>query len=603
MARIRTGGLADPVYTTAAHEPDLPRAAVRDPHDPGTWHQITAAEFGDRVLALARGFLAEDIRPGDRVAVMSRTRLEVTLLAFALWSLGAELVPLYPTSSPGQLRGLLSASGACAAVVEHEDHAMTLASASDGLPGLRHVWQLDDGCVTALTAAGAAVPAQDVHRHRAAVTPDAPAAVVFTSGTTGTPRGCVLTHANLAAECDTLVAGWGTLMAPPGEQPSVLTFLPTGHVYGLMVVVLCVRGGILLGHQPDLAPAQLLPALASFRPTLVLGVPYVFEKFYARARHTAVAAGRGGLFDRAMDVAHRHAEATEAQTLGTGPGPGPGLRARHALYDRLVYRRMRDVLGGRARNAVSGGSTLSRELGLRLAGAGLTVYDGYGLTETTAAVTGQLPGRPRFGTVGRPLPGTSLRIAYDGEVWVHGDTVFSGYLDDPAGTAEVLHDGWLATGDLGHLDDGHLVITGRKKDVIITSGGKSVSPLALEERLRAHPLISQALVVGDDRPYIAALVTLDPEAVEQWTGFRRPGHGGLAEEELHREVWRAVAAANALVSRAESVRAVRILPHEFTVAAGLVTPSMKPRRKAIVRHYAQEIDDLYARPEVHTRRG
>lgn len=592
---LRSGGLADSVYETALRNPGIAQLAARAPGDNG-WQEITAAEFKDQVLALAKGLLAEGVRAGDRVALMSRTRWESTLFVFALWSAGAVVVPLYPTSSTDQLRWSLVSSGARAVVVENEDHAMTLGSVCGDLPQLHHVWQLDAGCVGTLTEAGGRIADDRVRQRRLAVTPEATAAHVYTSGTTGRARACVISHANLAAECDTLLAGWRCLMAPPGTQPSILGFLPAGHIYGLMVTVMCVRGGILLGHQPDLSPAGLLPALASFRPTCVMAVPYIFEKFFDRARLTALADGKGPVFDAAMGFAENYALALQRKKSGAGRGPGPRMRARHALYEVTVYRRLRQVLGGRVRNAVSSGSPLSRRLGLMFAGAGITIYEGYGLTETTGAVTGQPPGNPRYGTVGRPLPGSSVSIAADGEVRVSGDVVFRGYLDDEKATAECLQDGWLATGDVGYLDDGFLVITGRKKDVLITSGGKSVPLLVLEERLRAHPLISQALIVGDNRPFVAALIALDPEALRHWHAYRMPGQGdGTAEEDLEREIQRAIGAANAVVSKAESIRAFRLVPREFSVADGLMTPSLKLRRPAIERAYAKEIDDLYAR--------
>ncbi|MGW1790984.1 AMP-dependent synthetase/ligase [Streptomyces tubercidicus] len=610
-APLRTGGLADSVFDTAAHQPDFAQLARRDDQTPGGWQEVSAAEFRDEVMALARGLLADGIRPGSRVALMSRTRYEWTLFSYALWAIGGQLVPVYPTASAEQLRGILAGAEVTAIVVENEAQAMTVAEACDERARLRRLWQLDLDCVQRLTEEGTRLAEADVHRLRHAVTPDTVAAIVYTSGTTGRPRGCVITHANLAAGCDTLYAGWGGLLAAPGERPSLLAFLPFAHIYGLMVQVACLRGGVKLAHQPDVTSDELLPALASFRPTFLFAVPYVFEKICARARQAAERAGRARTFDAAMTVAVRHAEALAAEAQGTGRGPDPFLRARHALYDRLVYSRIRELLGGRVRTAVSGGSPLFRELGLLFAGAGITVYDGYGLTETSGAITVQPPGRVRFGTVGLPLPGSAVHLALDGEVWVRGAVVFAGYLDeDNDAPGSGLYDGWLATGDLGHLDeDGYLVITGRKKDIIITSNGKSVAPQGLEQRLCAHPLISQCVVVGDNRPYVTALITLDPEALAHWHKLREePGPDSGAptpEEQLQAEVRRAVARANASVSRAESIRAFRVLPGEFSQESGLVTPSLKLRRAAIVRRHAAEIDALYAqgqREEPETRR-
>lgn len=596
---LATGSLADSVFEVAERTPELLQLSRRTGGPGGDeWVPVTASRFRDEVVGLAKGLLAEGIRLGERVAVMSRTRYEWTLFSYALWSIGAEVVPVYPTSSADQVRWILSNTQVVAIVVEHEDHAMTVGAACDGLPLLRAMWQLDSGCVERLTERGRHVPETVVHRHRRAVGPRSVAAITYTSGTTGQPRGCVITHANLAVECDTLYTGWKDILAEPGEQPRILAFLPLSHIYGLMVQVACMRGGVRLGHQPDLTPDALLPALASFRPTYVFAVPYIFEKIFNKARRAAEQAGRGELFDKAVDTAVRYAEEVQRRDTGEGPGPGRMLKVRHALYDRLVYRRLRAVLGGRVRHATSGGSTLDRELGLFFDGAGITVHDGYGLTETTAAVTSQPPGRPRFGTVGRPLPGCAVHIAQDGEIWVRGDVVFAGYHNDPVATGSVLRDGWLATGDVGWLDDGYLVITGRKKDIIVTSGGKSVSPRILEDRLRRHPLISQCLVVGDNRPFIAALITLDPEASRHWYQLRGKQlsfpAGATIDKELHAEIQRAVTMANSAVSRAESIRAFRVLPNEFSMDDGLMTPSLKLRRGAIVKAYAADIEELYA---------
>jgi long-chain acyl-CoA synthetase len=588
VEQLRSGGLADSVYEAAEKRPHAAVLARRDGHEGDAWQEVSAGAFRDEVADLARGLVAEGIRFGEPVAVMARTRYEWTLFSYALWSIGARIVPIYPTSSAEQVRWILSDSRAVAIVVEHEDHAMTVGAVCDTLPSLRRIWQLDAGCVRWLGTLGRQIHPVLLEQLRWAVEPQSVAVIAYTSGTTGPPKGCLITHANLAAECDTLLAGYRSIFAPAGVRPSVLAFLPMSHIYGLMVTTCAVRGGVLLGHQPDLAPGELLPAFRSFRPTILLAVPYVYEKIIQGARNTAARGGKAHVFDRAADIAVRYAEAVERHALGSGPGPGPLLRAAHSAFERMVYGRIREVLGGRVHYTVSGGSPLSRDLALLFAGAGLTIYDGYGLTETTAAVTAQPLGKVRFGTVGRPLPGSAVRIAPDGEVLVRGTTVFVGYHADPAANEEVWRrGGWMATGDMGSLDpDGYLTITGRKKDIIITSGGKSVAPLVLEERLRAHPLVSQCIVIGDNRPFVAALVTLDREAVQLQTT--------LTEREVLGEIQRAVSMANAAVSRAESIRAFRILPMEFSVENGMLTPSLKLRRSTIVSECAAQIESIYA---------
>ncbi|MFF4529569.1 AMP-dependent synthetase/ligase [Streptomyces sp. NPDC001407] len=591
------GGLADVVFDRAAEHPEEVALARKGPD--GRWRDVSAATFRDEVLALAKGLLAEGIRFGDRVAVMSRTRYEWTLFDFALWTVGAQSVPLYPTSSPEQVGWILRDAGVTACVVEHEDHAMTVGSVVDGLPRLTRLWQLDAGAVEALTAAGERIGDEVVHRHRLALTASTPATVVYTSGTTGRPKGCVLTHANFMAEADNVVERYaGVFRSRPGETAATLLFLPLAHVFGRMVQVAAVRGGVKLGHQPELTAAALLPDLRAFQPTFVLAVPYVFEKILAAARRAAQSEGRGAAFDKAVEVAVRYAGALEERAFGTGPGPGAALRVRHQVFDRLVYARVRAALGGRVRYAMSGGSAMDRELGLFFAGAGVSVLEGYGLTETTGAATANPPERTRFGTVGQPVPGTTVRIAEDGEIWLRGGQVFSGYLGDGRDTDAVLRDGWFATGDLGALDaDGYLTITGRKKEILVTSGGKSVSPLPLEERVRSHPLIAHCVVVGNDRPYVAALVTLDLEAVGHWLRLRgkpwREPAELVRDPELEAEVRRAVVAANTQVSQAESIRAFRILTAQFTEEHGLLTPSLKLRRRAVERAYAREVEALY----------
>ncbi|MCQ4083742.1 AMP-dependent synthetase/ligase [Streptomyces sp. RB6PN25] len=591
------GGLADAVFTNAAEAPDQ---VVLGRKVDGVWHDVTAAQFRDEVLALAKGLLADGVRFGDRVGIMARTRYEWTLFDFALWSIGAQSVPVYPTSSSDQVRWMLHDSGAVACMVEHEDHAMTIGAVVDQLPHLTRLWQLDAGAVDELMAAGAYLDDEVVDRHRVAITPDAIATIIYTSGTTGRPKGCLLTHANFMAECDNIVERWEPVFhSKPGDQASTLLFLPLAHVFGRMVEVAAIRSGrVRLGHQPSLAAAELIPDLAAFKPTFVLAVPYVFEKVFHSARRKAELSGKLGAFDKAAEVAIRYAEAQEHKAFGTGPGPGAGLRMAHQVYDKLVYAKMREALGGRLRHGMSGGSGMERRLGLFFAGAGITVYEGYGLTESTAAATANPPEQTRFGTVGQPIPGTTVHIADDGEVWLYGGQIFSGYLNNPKATDEALHDGWLATGDLGMLDEqGYLTITGRKKEILVTSGGKSVSPAPLEERVRAHPLVAQCVVVGNDRPFIAALVTLDPEAVSHWLTMRGKPQMTPADlvrdKDLEMEVRRAVVAANTLVSQAESIRTFRILAAQFSEEKGLLTPSLKLKRKAIEKTYTAEIEALY----------
>ncbi|MCF6525925.1 long-chain fatty acid--CoA ligase [Streptomyces sp. JJ36] len=593
----KVGGLADALYDHAAEDPDRVALARKDAD--GRWRDVTAGEFRDQVLALAKGLLAQGVRFGDRVALMSRTRYEWTLFDFALWSIGAQPVPVYPTSSAEQVHWMLHDAGVSAAIVEHEDHAMTVGSVVDRLPQLGRLWQLDAGAEAELTAAGAHLGDEVVHRHRMALTPDTVATVIYTSGTTGRPKGCVLTHANFMAEADNIVQRYEPVFhSRPDDEASTLLFLPLAHVFGRMVEVAAVRGRVKLGHQPDLSATALLPDLAAFRPSFILAVPYIFEKVFAAARRKAEAEGRLGPFEKAVEVAVRHAEATEHKAFGTGPGPGASLRVQHQFFDRLVYAKLRQALGGRCRHAMSGGSAMERRLGLFFDGAGMRIFEGYGLTESTAAATANPPEQTRFGTVGLPIPGTTVRIAEDGEVWLHGGQVFEGYLNDPGSTGRTLHDGWLATGDLGSLDeDGYLTLTGRKKEVLVTSGGKTVSPAALEERVRAHPLVAQCLVVGNDRPYVSALVTLDPEAVGHWLAMRQKPQLGpndlVRDPDLETEIRRAVVAANTRVSQAESIRTFRILAAQFTEEHGMLTPSLKLRRKAIEKAYAVEIDALY----------
>ncbi|PWI14275.1 long-chain fatty acid--CoA ligase [Streptomyces sp. Act143] len=591
------GGLADVVFEYAQEDPLCVALGRKD--ESGQWRDVTSAEFRDEVLALAKGLLARGIRFGDRVAIVSRTRYEWTLFDFALWTIGAQVVPVYPTSSAEQCFWMLYDAECTAAIVEHEDHAMTIATVIDRLPRLRELWQLDAGCVQELYDAGAHLDDDVVHRHRQAVTPDSVATIIYTSGTTGRPKGCVISHGNFMYEADTVIARWEPVFhSKKGDEAATLLFLPLAHVFGRMVQVAAIRGRVRFGHQPQMNAAALMPDLAAFKPTFFLGVPYIFEKVFNASRRKAEKEGKAGAFEKAVDIAVKYADAMEAKAWGIGPGPSAGLRMQHQLFDKLVYSKMRAAMGGRIKQAMTGGSAMDRRLGLFFAGAGIHIYEGYGLTESTAAATANPPERTRYGTVGQPIPGMTVHIADDGEIWLRGDNVFQGYLNNQKATDATLHDGWLATGDLGSLDeDGYLTITGRKKEILVTSGGKSVSPGQLEERVRDHPLVSQCIVVGNDRPYVAALVTLDQEAVEHWLAMRGKPRMTAAElvrdADLETEVRRAVVAANTLVSQAESIRTFRILAQPFTEEHGLLTPSLKLKRKAIENAYVNEVEALY----------
>ncbi|MGW8377565.1 long-chain fatty acid--CoA ligase [Streptomyces sp. ODS28] len=593
----QVGGLADVVFEYADDDPQ--RIALARKNAAGTWQDVPAATFRDQVMALAKGLLAEGIRFGDRVAIMSRTRYEWTLFDFALWTIGAQVVPVYPTSSAEQVCWMLHDAEVSAAVVEHDDHAMTIASVIDRLPRLKRLWQLNADAEGELSRAGEGLDDEVVHRHRRALTPDTVATIIYTSGTMGRPKGCVISHANLMAEADNIVGKYDPVFrSKPGEPASLLLFLPLAHVFGRMVEVAAIRGRVKLGHQPVMAASALLPDLAEFKPTFVQAVPHLFEKIFQASRRKAELQGKLSVFEKAVDVAVRYAEAAEAKSFGTGPGPSASLRLQHQFFDKTVYHKLRQAMGGKCRHAMSGGSAMERRLGLFFDGAGMRIFEGYGLTESTAASVANPPEQTRFGTVGRPIPGTTIHIADDGEIWLHGGQIFQGYLNNPKATQETLHDGWLATGDLGSLDeDGYLTITGRKKEILVTSGGKSLSPVPLEERVRAHPLVAQCIAVANDRPYVSALVTLDPEAVQHWLQMREKPELQPAElvrdSDLETEIRRAVVAANTQVSQAESIRTFRILAAQFTEESGLLTPSLKLKRKAIENAYAVEIEALY----------
>ncbi|AXK37249.1 long-chain fatty acid--CoA ligase [Streptomyces armeniacus] len=600
VAPAQHGSLADVPFHNSA---DAPTDVVLSRKQPdGRWTDVTAATFAEEVRATAKGLIAHGLRPGDRLAIMARTSYEWTLLDFAGWAAGLVTVPIYPTSSASQARHILQDADVVACAVENVEHSRLVTGVRGALPALEHLWQLDAGAVSQLVAAGQEVPDEAVDERRRLLTPDTIATLIYTSGTTGRPKGCVLTHGNFFAEVDNNIELLHPIFKSVSAEPaSTLLFLPLSHVFGRMVAVGCVRARVRLGHAPSIKTDELLADLAGFQPTFLLAIPYVLEKVYNTGRATAEKMRRASSFDRASKIAVRWGDAWIDARHGSGPGPGLGIRAARGLYDPLVYRRIRAALGGKVKYVICGGSPLGKRLGAFFTGAGVEVFEGYGLTETTAAATVTPPLKPRLGTVGWPLPGTAVRIADDGEVLLKGGQVFRGYWDSARREAvpDVSDDGWFRTGDVGRLDDeGYLTITGRKKDLIITSGGKNIAPAPLEDWLRAHPLVNQCLVVGDDRPYVTALITLEPDGLAHWQQMHKKQELTLAElaedEDLLRNLQQAVDETNRLVSRAESIRRFAVLPLDFTEEGGHLTPSLKLKRAAIVRDFAEEIDRLYA---------
>ena len=586
-----TANLASAVFRRAAEQPQA--VMLRRPGPAGSWQDVTASQFSDEVVALAKGLVAAGIDTGDRVALMSHTRYEWTLIDYAIWTAGAVTVPVYETSSAEQAEWILSDSGARACFAETAVYEDMIGSFRDRVPALSHVWRIDPG-LDALRAAGAGIGDEVIDGRRAAVKASDLATIIYTSGTTGRPKGCELTHENLLSDVRNAFLGPLTIVAGM-EKPGTLLFLPLAHVFARIIEVGCIEGGIVLGHCGDLT--ALLPALASFRPTFILAVPRVFEKVFNSAEQKAVSEKKGAIFGRAAQVAIAYSRALDAP----GGRPSLGLRTQHAVFDRLVYGKLRAALGGRARYAVSGGAALSERLCHFFRGVGVTVLEGYGLTETTAAATVNRPDRNKIGTVGLPLPGVGIKIAADGEILISGKNVFPGYWQNEAATKEVFaEDGWFCTGDVGELDEeGFLKITGRKKEMIVTAGGKNVAPAVLEDRLRSHALISQCMVVGDGKPFIAALITLDPEAFGPW----KESHGKPAgatitslrdDPDLVAAVQAAVDDANHAVSRAESIRKFRILDVDFTQEAGQLTVKLGIRRSVLLKDFAADIDALYS---------
>jgi long-chain acyl-CoA synthetase len=582
------GNLTDLIRRNAAQHPDV---AVMGRKVAGAWADVTARQFLTEVRAVAKGLIASGVEAGDRVALLSRTRYEWVLLDFAIWSAGAVTVPVYETSSPEQIQWILGDSGATLAIVESAAHQASVASVQAGLPALKGIWQLDTDAVGRLTATGTDISDELLDARMSSAHADDPATIVYTSGTTGRPKGCVLTHRAFFAECGNVVERLKPLFRT-GEC-SVLLFLPAAHVFGRLVEVASVMAPIKLGCVPDIK--NLTDELASFRPTLILGVPRVFEKVYNSARAKAQADGKGKIFDKAAHTAIAYSTA-----LSTDAGPSVGLKIKHKVFDKLVFSKLRAVLGGRGEYAISGGAPLGERLGHFFRGIGFTVLEGYGLTESCAATAFNPWDRPKIGTVGQPLPGSVVRIADDGEVLLHGEHLFQGYWNNEAATAEALADGWFHTGDIGTLDeDGYLAITGRKKEIIVTAGGKNVAPAVIEDRIRAHALVAECMVVGDGRPFVGALVTLDEEFLGRWAEEHGKSVATVAalrdDAELLAEVQRAVDDGNAAVSKAESVRKFRVLGAQFTEEAGHITPSLKLKRNVVAKDFADEIEAIYTR--------
>jgi long-chain acyl-CoA synthetase len=581
------GNLTNLIAERAWFEPE--RIIMSRPLGEG-WQPVTAREVDEEVRATAKGLIAAGVQIGDRVAIMARTRYEWTILDFAAWYAGAVVVPIYDTSSAEQIDWILNDSHSVGIIVETpalRDLVQTVIPSHT-----RHVWTMTDDVLAILREAGKHIGDDEIDRRRDAVTPSSLATLIYTSGTTGKPKGVQLTHANFLSETGNVAQGASELFLKPGG--STLLFLPVAHVFGRMVQIGAIASGLHMAHCSD--PVTRLPMdLASFKPTFVLAVPRIFEKIYNGAEARAEAAGKGKIFKKAADVAIAYSEALDKK------GMSPVLKFKHALFDKLVYSKLRAGMGGNVEAAISGGAPLGVRLGHFYRGAGVTILEGYGLTETTAGATLNLHGAHRVGSVGKPIPGTSIKIAEDGEVLIRGPIVMQGYWQNEAANTEVF-DGerWFKSGDLGKLDDdGFLYIVGRKKEIIVTAGGKNVAPAVLEDRLRSHPLVSQCMVVGDNQPFIAALVTIDPDALKAWVvNHKKDGasiNDLINDPDLIAVVQTAVDEANKAVSKAESIRKFTILPVDFTIAGGHLTAKLSVKRHVVAKEFAQEIDALFSK--------
>ncbi|MFC0861077.1 AMP-dependent synthetase/ligase [Sphaerimonospora cavernae] len=574
----------DVVFQRGADEPDVVVIRRKDGDGPDApWTPITASEFRDQVAGLAKGLIAAGIEPGDRIALISRTRYEWTLIDYAIWAAGAVCVPIYDTSAVEQVKWIVSDSGAKAVFAETAPHEETVREA---VPGLSLLWGIDSGGLDAVRELGTEVTDETLAERRSCRGGRDLATIIYTSGTTGMPKGCRLTHDNLLFTARNVAQGPLEQMFEVDER-SALLFLPLAHSFPRIIQVVLLETGTVMAHTPSMK--NVAPDLQSFKPTFLLGVPRVFEKVYNAAELKATTEGKGKIFQAAVAAAVAWSKAE-----GSG-GAGLGVRLKHALFDKLVYGKLRAATGGALTAAVSGGSALGDRLGHFFRGVGIEVFEGWGLTETSAPSTVNIPGANKVGTVGKPFPGVSVKIADDGEILVKGRHVFDGYWNNERATKESIDpEGWFHTGDAGELDqDGYLRITGRKKEIIVTAGGKNVAPGPLEDAIRAHRLVSQAIVVGDDRPFVAALVTLDPEALEQWKQTAGRAEVVVTDPALVAEVQTAVDAANRMVSRAEQIKKFVILDTELSEASGHVTPKQSIKRNVVLRDFAKQIDELY----------
>ncbi len=583
----------------ADHAAATPSKVLLEENVDGVWHPITAAKLHQTAIAIAQGLIASGIAPGDRVGIMSRTRAEWTMADFGIWYAGAVSVPVYETSSADQTAWILGDSGAKAVIVETTKHAKVVEEARSELPELRHVWQIEDTGIEDIKNAGEEVPEDEVRQRLDAVRLGDLATIIYTSGTTGLPKGAELTHANFVELSRNAIHVFGDAIM--GDHARTLLFMPLAHVFARFVEVLVIAAGRPMGFTAD--TANLMEDIGTFKPTFILSVPRVFEKVYNSSEAKAAAGGKVKIFRWAAATSVAYSRA-----LDDPSGPGLGLKLKHKLASALVLGKIAEALGGKVEYAISGGAPLGERLGHFFRGVGVEVLEGYGLTETTAPVSVNVPAKVKIGTVGPPLPGVELKIdtAIDsdesvgtgGEILAKGIPVFRGYHNNPEATAEAMENGWFRTGDLGEIDsDGYLRITGRKKEIIVTAGGKNVAPSVMEDALRAHPLVSQCVVVGDQRPFVAALITLDEEMLPGWLSVRDLPAMTATEAAKHpvvlKAIQRAVDRSNKKVSRAESIRRFEILDSDFTVENEYLTPSLKVKRNLVLKDYGHIVDELY----------